>query len=151
MTGHTCWAMVHGDCYVIITVYLHKIPVYPSPWKMPVTQGCIPVECVPPTHWPWGVCVPAQGVPSWGDVPARGCTCPGGTSLGGYLPRGGTCPGIRPVDRILDTHFWKYYLAPTLLRVVIMITVDCGSPSMTTARESLNSLYQISSVRKVCE
>ena len=32
----TCWAVIRSDCYVIITVYLHKIPVYPSPWKMPV-------------------------------------------------------------------------------------------------------------------
>ena len=45
-------------------------------------------------------------------------------SWGGYLPRGGTCPGgylprySPPVDRILDTRYWKYYLAPTLLRAV---------------------------------
>ena len=26
-----------------------------------------------------------------------------------------------PVDRILDTRFWKYYLAPTSLRAVKML------------------------------
>ena len=30
-------AVVHGDCYVTITVYLHKTLVYPSPGTMPVT------------------------------------------------------------------------------------------------------------------
>ena len=35
--GRTCWAVVHGDCYVKITVYLHKAPVHPSPWKMSAT------------------------------------------------------------------------------------------------------------------
>ena len=34
-----------------------------------------------------------------------------------YLP-GGTPP---PVNRILDTRYWKYYLAPTSLRAVIRI------------------------------
>ena len=31
--GHTWRAVVHGDCYYTITVYLHKTPVYPNPWK----------------------------------------------------------------------------------------------------------------------
>ena len=61
-----------------------------------------------------------------GGVPAHGGTCPPGicTCPRGYLPRGvpaggGTGPGKPPlVDRILDTRYWKYYLAPTLLRVV---------------------------------
>ena len=30
---HTSQGVVHGDCYVTITVYLHKTPVYPSPWN----------------------------------------------------------------------------------------------------------------------
>ena len=34
---HTWRAVVHGNCYVTIIVYLHKIPVHPSPWKLPVT------------------------------------------------------------------------------------------------------------------
>ena len=29
----TCWAVVHGDCYVTITVYLHKNPSLSQPWK----------------------------------------------------------------------------------------------------------------------
>ena len=37
MGDHTCRAVVHGDYYVIINVYLHKTPVSPSPWKGPVT------------------------------------------------------------------------------------------------------------------
>ena len=36
-SDHTWRAIIHGSCYVIITVYLRKIPVYLGPWKMPVT------------------------------------------------------------------------------------------------------------------
>ena len=48
----------------------------------------------------------------WGGVPAWGV--PG---LGGVPAQGGTCQGTPPppVDRILDTHFCKYYLAPNFV------------------------------------
>ena len=29
---HTCWVVVHGDCYVTVILYLHTTPAYPSPW-----------------------------------------------------------------------------------------------------------------------
>ena len=52
-----------------------------------------------------------------GGVPAWGCTYPGGylilagTWSWGVPAPGGTCPGTPPpVNKILDTHFWKYYL-----------------------------------------
>ena len=67
-------------------------------WKL-TEQECIPVWCVPPACCPYlpactarGGGVPAVGVPARGGVPAQ------------VLP---------PVDRILDTRYWKYYLAPT--------------------------------------
>ena len=28
---HTCCAVVHGDCYVTIIVFLHTTPAYPNP------------------------------------------------------------------------------------------------------------------------
>ena len=34
MLDHTWRAVDHDDCYVTITVYLHKTPVHPSAWKM---------------------------------------------------------------------------------------------------------------------
>ena len=39
-----CCAVVHRDCSVTITVYLHRTPAYPSPWK----RACyimITVDC----------------------------------------------------------------------------------------------------------
>ena len=40
ITSHdrTWRAVVHGDCYVTFTVYLHQTPVYPTPGTRPVTQ-----------------------------------------------------------------------------------------------------------------
>ena len=68
-------------------------------------QDCIPVGCVPPARCPY--------------LPA--CTAPGGLLLGEgmCIP---ACNGADtpppPVDRILDTRFWKYYLAATSLWAV---------------------------------
>ena len=55
--------------------------------------------------------LPGPGVPGLG---VWNCLVWGGW---GYLPgpRGCTCPGTPPVDRILDTRFWKYYLAPNFI------------------------------------
>ena len=82
----------------------------------------------------------APGEPAWGVYQPGGCTCPGGVPARGvylpgmYLPRGCTCPGTPrpPVNRILDTHYWKYYLAPTSLRVVTRM----HSSMMRTIRSS---------------
>ena len=92
----------------------------------------------------WGVTCP-RGVPArgWGvylpgGVPSRrGCTCQGKGGMylpGVYLPRGctylggctfrGVLPRYSPLDRILDTHYWKYYLAPTSLQSVKMRPSD---------------------------
>ena len=70
-------------------------------------QVCIPVGCVPPACCPY--------------LPA--CTAPGGVCSGWVSAPGGipACNGADtplPVDRILDTRFWKYYLAPTSLLAV---------------------------------
>ena len=51
-----------------------------------------------------GLGVPARR----GGVPARGM----------YLPREVYLPRYGPLDRILDTRYWKYYLGPTSLRAV---------------------------------
>ena len=94
-------------------------------------QECIPIGCVPPTCCPylppctapkgmylgvyllggtcWGIHARGTCLGGYlpGGVPTWGCTC-----QGVYLPRGSTCPGTPlPVDRILDTRYWKYYLA----------------------------------------
>ena len=54
---------------------------------------------------PGGQGVSARGgVWSEGSAPGRGC-----------IP---ACPPPPPVDRILDTRLWKYYLGPTLLQPV---------------------------------
>ena len=72
-----------------------------------------------------------EGVPAWGVYLLRGCTCWGMYLPGGcvYLPEGGYLPGYlpgtpTPVNRILNTRYLKYYLAPTSLRAV-KITQKC--------------------------
>ena len=108
-------------------------------------QECIPVGCVPAAHWPYaavffprtgggGVCsrggVCSGGCLLWGDVcsggSALGGVCLGGSARGGLLWGGGCIPACTeadtpPVDRILDTRLWKYYLGPTSLRPVIKV------------------------------
>ena len=63
----------------------------------------------------------------WGVSAPRGVSAPVGCLLPGvclWLGGGGVYPSMQwgrhllPVDRILDTRFWKYYLAPTSLRAV---------------------------------
>ena len=65
----------------------------------------------------------------WGDLVLGGCSWSAGDLVQGGVPgpRGvpgpgwcswshwGTCPGTPPVNRILDTRFWKYYLAPNFV------------------------------------
>ena len=104
-----------------------------------VKQECIPVGCVPPAHWPYLV---VSG--RWG-LPARGCiwqggTCPGGVPARGVPARGCTCQGVYlsstpnplpPLDRILDTGYWKYYLAPTSLRAVNIRGFNKSNPKLS--------------------
>ena len=80
-------------------------------------QECIPVGCVPAARWPYAaVCL-------WGGCLLLG-VAPGGSALGGcLLQRDGVSQhALRqtppPVDRILGTRLWKYYLGPTSLRPV---------------------------------
>ena len=49
---------------------------------------------------------------------ARSSTMVGVPARGGVPAQGGTCPGTPPMDRIPDTRYWKYYLAPTSLQAV---------------------------------
>ena len=109
--------------------------------KISIRQECITVGCVPPACCPYlpactaggylsglgGTCWASGGVPGLGG----GCTClvlggevpgpGGGTCLvlggGGVVPAwsGGVPAHPPPVDRILDTRFWKYYLAPNFV------------------------------------
>ena len=55
-----------------------------------------------------GVCS-REGVCWQGGVCSRGCLLLGGREL---------VADTSPVDRIIDTRLWKYYLAPTSLRTV---------------------------------
>ena len=91
--------------------------------------------CIPPACWPYvpactalGGCL-LQGVPG-----PRGCLVPGGCVLPGVCSREGTwsqgdgipaCTGADPpVNRILDTRYWKYYLAPNFVKIKILIRVE---------------------------
>ena len=67
----------------------------------------------PSIHCSQGVCL-LRGVSTPGGCLPRGVFAPMGVSAWG-----GVCPDT-PRDRILDTRFWKYYLAPTSLRAVKM-------------------------------
>ena len=66
------------------------------------------------------------GVSEWG-VSAQGGVCQGGCLPRGCLPRGWCIPACTeadtPMDRILDTHLWKYFLAATSLRTVTIMTI----------------------------
>ena len=109
-------------------------------------QECIPVGSVPPAHWPYLVisatyapchacpppCTlpPAMHSPMLCMPPCQACPCharpPCHAPPLPYMPPCHThppppwrTPPTPPVDRILDTRFWKYYLAPTSLHAVI--------------------------------
>ena len=76
-----------------------------------------PLPCTPPTmHAPHHAWPPAMRAPPAMHTPYH--TCPPTTHA--PLPCMSLCHACPlPVDRILDTRFWKYYLAPTSLRAVI--------------------------------
>ena len=80
-------------------------------------QVCIPVGCVLPACCPYlPACTALGGVCSRGGLPlVLGGVCPGREGISQHA-MGQTPP---PVDTILDTRFWKYYLTPTSLRAVI--------------------------------
>ena len=96
-------------------------------------QECIPVGCVPAAHWPYaGVCffpggggVCSGGGVGWVSAPGGGVCYLGGSGPGvggggwGCIPACTEADTPPPVDRILDTRFWKYYLGQTSLRPVI--------------------------------
>ena len=104
-------------------------------------QECIPVGCVPAARRPYAwVCFPGGGgrgclLPGGGCLPGLGGSALGGVCLvRGVSALGGVCliwGGVSqhalrqtpspPVDRILDTRLWKYYLGPTSLRPVTII------------------------------
>ena len=85
-----------------------------------VKKECIPVGCVPPAHWAYLVVSAMHAPPAMHAYPP--CTppchaCPPATHAS---PCHAYPPAMHAptVDRILDTRFWKYYLAPTSLRAV---------------------------------
>ena len=90
-------------------------------------MGCVPPACCPYLQacTALGGCLP-EGSVFLGGLPGffLGGVFWGGLLLGGGLPLvPGVYPSIQwgrhpPVDRILDTRFWKYYLAPTSLRAI---------------------------------
>ena len=90
-----------------------------SPGGVPSPGGCV---SDPGGVWPggcltWGVYLVPGGVLSPGGVPSPGVCV---SDLGGIWPGGVVClrhaptPGqtqpLPPVNRILDTRLWKYYL-----------------------------------------
>ena len=117
----------------------------PGPWGVDLVQGCTWSRGDVPGPWrvylvPGGVPGPGGG---WVGVPGPrgmylvlGCTWSqgvylvwgvylvlvvdlvqgGGPGLGGWTwSQGVTVQVLPPVNRILDTHFWKYYLAPNFV------------------------------------
>ena len=71
----------------------------------------------------WGMSAPRGWVSARGGCLLPGVSAPGGVWSGGVCS-GGVYSSMHwgrhppPVDRILDTHLWKYYLGPTSLRPV---------------------------------
>ena len=82
-------------------------------------HDCIPVGCIPPARWPY---LPACSAPGGCLVPGEGVSAPGGFAPGGQLLGGGipVCTEAAPPCEQNHTHLWKYNLAPTWLRVVII-------------------------------
>ena len=113
-------------------------------------QEGIPVGCIPPAHWTWWK--GGQGVPR--DLPHHVFDVTymlpphqlrPTNSAAAYILLVGhvTCKACwdtpPPWNRILNTRFWKYYLAPTSLRAVIIsvpisvtgwISLRVNSPSV---------------------
>ena len=79
-----------------------------------------------PQVWAWIPPARPPNIPLGLDPPARPPNLPPGCGPGHPLDRPPKHPpgcGPRqhpPVNRILDTCFWKYYLAPTSLRAVMI-------------------------------
>ena len=68
--------------------------------------------------WSRGGCLlGGVSAPRGGSVCSRGVSAPGG-GVSQHALRQTPSP---PVDRILDTHLWKYYLGPTSLRPVMKV------------------------------
>ena len=144
-------------------------------------QECIPVGCVPPVHWPSGGGLPAGGVPAWGGVPPRGCTCRGDllggcTCQGGVPARGGDLPGgvptqgipgqggvpaqvpPPPVNRMTDkckniTLPQTSFAGGKKLPELACSTLNARPPEKSWIREFLPSTYQTDNrfVRLICQ
>ena len=91
-----------SPCHACPPCYACPSPCHASPLPhMPPCHACpptipAPLPCMPPAmHTPHHICPPHHA-----HTPAT------------------HAPPHPPMDRILDTRFWKYYLAPTSLRVV---------------------------------
>ena len=135
-----CWKKFEGNSTIVeITL---------SRWEhfkqecIPV--GCVPAAHWPyaAVYFPGGVCLVWGGLLLRGGLPGPGGCLPGlggspwSAGVSAWLVRGVSCsrrglPGwsgggvshhalrqTPPMDRILDTRLWKYYLGPTSLRPV---------------------------------
>ena len=104
-------------------------------------QECIPVGCVPPaaidvfpaTYAPHATHAPLPHMPH-----CHACSChthlPAMHAPTTHVPPPWTpwpctssLPHMPPMDRILDTHLWTYYLAATLLRAVYVRKWVCNT------------------------
>ena len=101
--------------------------------KINMKQDCIPVGCVPPARWPY---LPACSVGGAGGLLPGvgglllGGVCSGGVCSGGCLLLGGSALGgvsqhalrqTPPPCEQNHTRLWKRNLAPTSLRVVMIV------------------------------
>ena len=87
------------------------------PTYLQTKQDCIPVGCIPPACWMYlPACTVQGGVPgprgvsAWGDAWSVGVW----DLLGGMVSQH-ALRQTPPVNRILDTRYWKYYLAPNFV------------------------------------
>ena len=100
------WAWTHPHLGVGLETSPGQTP-QPPPWVLAWKPPSGQTPQLPTWGWAWG---PPRPEPS---ISPPGCG-PGDLQvmLGNHTP---------PVNKILDTRFWKYYLAPSSLRAVIRL------------------------------
>ena len=91
---------------------IDRMPRKPPPPRHASPTMHVPLPHMPPCH----TCPPATHAP----LPHMPPTTHAPT-MHAPLPRMTPATHAPPVDRILDARFWKYYLAPTSLRVVNIV------------------------------
>ena len=110
----------------------YRSAIVPLVWKDITKQECIPVGCVPPAHWSY---LRILSYPTHAPPPRsnHACPLPLGSNLAcppqsNHTPPPGATTHVPPLGASTQNHrrLWKYNLAPTSLRAVIMQTLAFG-------------------------